>query len=108
NLKSGAIFEQTFRGNEKAESADVARAKANFLYRQGKQFIFMDQTTFEQYELNESAIGDSAKWLADGTEADILTFDGQPIGLQLPIKMEFAVIETEPGVRGNTVSNALK
>ncbi len=108
NLKSGAIYEKTFRGNEKAEAADMARAKVNFLYRQGNQFAFMDQATFEQYELPAEVVGDTAKWLTDGQELDVLLFDGQPIGVQLPIKLEFEVTETEPGVRGNTVSNVLK
>jgi len=108
NLKSGAIFEKTYRGNEKAEEADMARVKANFLYRQGETFSFMDQTNFEQYELTRAEIGDLERWLVDGQEVDLLLFEGKPIGVQMPIKLEFEVTETAPGVRGNTVSNVMK
>jgi len=112
NLISGATIEHTFAGAEKVEEADLKTQKAQFLYRDpsadGDKFNFMDPTTFEQFELPEHQISDAKKFLKDGEEVDILYFANEPINIQLPIKMVFAITYTEPGFKGNTATNVLK
>ncbi|MEI6040001.1 MAG: elongation factor P [Candidatus Berkelbacteria bacterium] len=108
NLLNGATVEHTFAGAEKLEEADLQTKKAQFLYREGNQFFFMDSESFEQFELNKTQIGESADFLKDGEEVDLLYFNGNPINIQLPIKMTFKITYTEPGFKGNTATNVLK
>jgi len=108
NLKNQAIFEFTFRGNEKAEEAEVERKKAIYLYKEEDGFIFMDNESFEQFSIPSEVIGEQAKWLKEGVEVTVINFQNQPIAISLPIKMDFKVIETEPGIKGNTVANIYK
>ncbi len=108
NLKSGALFEKTFRGNERAEEAEVSHGQASFLYRDQSGFTFMDLDNYDQFTLSETEVGDAAKWLNEGQEVSYLSFAGKPLSITLPIKMEFTVTYTEPGIKGNTVSNAMK
>jgi len=108
NLISGATVEHTFAGAEKVEEADISTKKAQFLYKDGNIFNFMDPTSFEQFELTKEQISDSSNFLKEGEEVDLLYYDGVPISLQLPIKMKFRVTYTEPGFKGNTATNVLK
>ena len=108
NLITGASIEHTFAGAEKVEEANLETKKAQFLYRDGNQFFFMDAVSFDQFELGNSQIGTLADFLKDGEEVDFLYFDGKPINIQLPIKMKFKITYTEPGFRGNTATNVLK
>lgn len=108
NLLNGATIEHTFAGAEKLEEADLQTKKAQFLYKDDTTFYFMDTTSFEQFELNKTQVADSASFLKDGEEVDIVYFDGLAINLQLPIKMTFKITYTEPGFKGNTATNVLK
>lgn len=108
NLKSGAIFEKTFRGNEKADEADVTKGMASYLYNNGTEYTFMDLNTYNQFALSKQELGDQTKWLKEGMELNYMAYESKPISISVPIKMEFEVISTEPGVKGNTVSNVLK
>ncbi len=108
NLLNGATVEHTFAGAEKVEEANLETKKAQFLYRDGNQFFFMDSISFEQFELPKAQIGHLADFLKDGEEVDLLYFDGTPINIQLPIKMKFKITYTEPGFKGNTATNVLK
>jgi len=108
NLITGATIEHTFAGAEKLEEANLENKKAQFLYRDGDQFFFMDPVTFEQFELNKNQVGSAISFLKDGEEIELMYFDGAPINIQLPIKMKFKVTYTEPGFKGNTATNVLK
>lgn len=108
NLLTGGSMEHTFAGAEKVEEASLETKKAQFLYKDETNFYFMDPITFEQFELNKNQVGDSTNFLKDGEEVELLYFDGDPINIQLPIKMNFRVTYTEPGFKGNTATNVLK
>ena len=108
NLLDGSTIEHTFAGAEKIEPAELETKKAQFLYGDGENYNFMDSKTFEQFSLFKKQIGESSKFLKDGSEVDLLYFDDKPINIQLPIKISFKVTYTEPGFKGNTASTVTK
>ena len=108
NLLSGAIIEQTFKDSDRIEEADLHRNPAQFLYKDGEAYHFMDPVSYDQFELTKEVIGTGADLLKDGANADILYFRDKPIGVQLPSKVDLAITYTEPAVAGNTVSNVMK
>lgn len=108
NLISGATIENTFKGNDKIEEADLHRTQAQFLYFEGQNPTFMDTSSFEQFSIPRDQIGDSAQFLKDGMHVDMLWYNGKPITATLPIKVELQVTYTEPGFKGNTASNTTK
>jgi len=101
-IKSGAIYDNTFKGNDKVEEAEISHAQAQFLYADDQKLHFMDQADFDQFELDRKIVGKQANFLKDGTEVDVLQFNGQPLNIQLPYKIELKVTYAEPAVRGNT------
>ncbi|MFA6082373.1 MAG: elongation factor P [Patescibacteria group bacterium] len=108
NLKTGATYERSFHGNDKLDQATLDEKQASFLYKEGNKYLFMDSSTYEQFELPDSVIADSIPFLAEGIEVKVMFFDGLPIALNLPIKMEFKVTHTEPGVKGDTAQGGTK
>lgn len=108
NLINGSILEKTFQGVEKAEEAETQTKKANFLYKDKDEAFFMDNESYEQFSLQVEEIGDSARFLKDGTDVDVLYFEGRPVSISLPIKMEFKVVSAPPGVKGNSAGNINK
>lgn len=108
NLINGNVLERTYQGAEKAEEAGTETKKANFMYKDKEEAYFMDNTSFEQFNLHVEDLGDSEKFLKDGTDVDVLYFEGKPVSISLPIKMEFKVLSAPPGVKGNSVGNVNK
>ena len=108
NLKSGSVIQRTFQGNEKIEPADVGYRKVQYLYGDGNSFTFMDLNSYDQFELDGDTIGDAAKYLMDGQEIDAMVFENHPIGIQLPATVDMKVVETIPGVKGDTASGGSK
>lgn len=108
NLINGNILEKTYQGVEKAEEADTDTKKANFMYKDKDEAYFMDNTSYEQFNLPLSDIGEPAKFLKDGTDVDVLYFEGRPVSVSLPIKMDFKVVSAPPGVKGNSAGNVNK
>jgi len=108
NLKTGAVMEKTFQGSDKVEDADISKTKAQFLYRDGEDFSFMDNTTYEQFSLPQKTIGNLSSYLVENTDVTILNFNGLPINIELPVKIELKVVEAPPGVRGNTADGGTK
>jgi len=108
NLVSGNMLEQTFQGVEKAEEADTETKKANFMYKDKDEANFMDNASYEQFSLSLETIGDSAMFLKEGTDVDVLYFESRPVSISLPIKMEFRVVSAPPGVKGNSAGNVNK
>jgi elongation factor P len=108
NLLNNNVLERTYQGAEKAEEAETETKKANFMYKDKEQAYFMDNKNFEQFDLPLSDLGDSAQFLKDGTDVDVLYFEGRPMSISLPIKMEFKVTSAPPGVKGNSAGNVNK
>ncbi len=108
NLLSGNALEKTFQGNDKAEEADISRKKANYLYKDKQDAFLMDNENFEQFSLPLDQIGNKQKFLKDGIDVDVLYFNGEPVSLDLPIKMKFKVVSAPPGVKGNSAGNVNK
>lgn len=108
NLINNNVLEKTFQGTEKAEEAETKSRKANFMYKDKDKANFMDSESYEQFTVELEDIGDSAKFLKEGTEVDVLYFENQAITIKLPIKMDFRVISAPPGIKGNSAGNVNK
>ncbi|HHW10108.1 MAG TPA: elongation factor P [Firmicutes bacterium] len=108
NIKTGAVREVTFRAGEKVNRAHIETKDMQYLYRSGDEFTFMDTESYEQLTLSAENLGDAPKWLKDNMTIGIQFYQGQAIGVDLPTFVELAVVQTEPGVRGDTVSGATK
>lgn len=108
NLRTGAILEKNFQGSDKIEEAEIGKSKARYLYREGKNYFFMDNVSFEQFSLPKSVLENLTNYLIDGTEVIILNYNNNPINIELPIKMEFRVTEAPPSLRGNTTDGGTK
>lgn len=101
-LKSGTIYDVTFKGNDSVEEADISRGKAQFLYREGDVLHFMKQDDYDQFTLGKGVVGKQAEYLTEGTAVDVMNFTGNPINIQMPVKVELKVVYAEPATRGNT------
>jgi elongation factor P len=108
NLLSGAVIERNIRSGEKLEPANVEEKNMQFLYREGDAFVFMDNTTYEQMNVNSDIIGDDWKFLKDNLECQVLIFNERPVGVTLPTFVIVKITECEPGVRGDTSGNVTK
>lgn len=108
NLKTGAIVARNFQGSEKIEPADVGYRKVQYLYNDGSAFTFMDLETYDQFPLPTDVVGDAAQYLVEGGDVDALLFEEHPIGIQLKATVDLKVIETSPGVKGDTATGGNK
>jgi len=108
NLDSGAVVEKTFRAGEKFPRVHTEVKDVQYLYDSGDEVVFMDTDTYEQFSLPRSSVEDALPYLEPSSSVQVLWVDGKPVGLQLPSAVELGVSETEPGVRGDTVSNVTK
>ncbi|MCL6449717.1 MAG: elongation factor P [Acetobacteraceae bacterium] len=108
NVRTGAVVERTFRAGEKVPRAHMERREMQYLYRSGDQLFFMDSQTFEQMPLNEDQIGDASSYLKEGATIAVLMYQGQVIGVDLPTAVDLEVVQTDPGVRGDTASGGTK
>lgn len=108
NLKTGQVMEQTFKSGEALELADVVNKRCQFLYKSGENYNFMENDNFEQFALDKETLGDAAKYLLDGVECYAMYIDNIPVSIQLPPKMNFKVISSPPGVKGDTATGGSK
>lgn len=108
NLRSGAITEKSFITGARIDEADVEKKKAQFLYRDGDNFHFMDPVSFEQFSLPFQIMGEQVKYLKDGLEVMLVVSGEEALGLELPMSLVYTIAETGPGEKGNTVSNVFK
>ena len=108
NLRTGAIVEDTYNTNLKVEKAHIDKMPMQYLYQDGNKYVFMNSQTYDQIEIPEEKLADEKKFLKEGMEITIDFYEGEIIGITLPEKIEFEVIETEPAVKGNTTNNAMK
>lgn len=108
NLINGNVQERTYQGSEKAEEAETETKKANFMYKDKDEAYFMDNESYEQFNLPVEEIGEASLFLKDGTDVDVLYFESKPVSISLPIKMDFKVVSAPPGVKGNSAGNVNK
>jgi len=108
NLIRSTVLDRTYKGGDALEAADVTEISAQFLYRQGDTFVFMDSSSFEQYELTSEQVGDAWKYLKDGMACSMMLFNNVPITMTPPNHVELKVEYCEPGARGNTATNVSK
>lgn len=107
NLYTGAIIEKTFRAGEKVEQAILETRKMQFLYKD-EHYNFMDSITYEQVAINEEHILEKKKFLMENMDVTIVFYKDEPISIELPLAIEAKVLKTEPGAKGDTVSNTYK
>jgi elongation factor P len=108
NIDSGAVVDRTFRAGEKFPRIHTEVKEAQYLYDSGDEVVFMETNTYEQFSLSRDSVSDSLPYLEPSSSVQMLWVDGRPAGVQLPGSVEVAVAATEPGVRGDTVSNVTK
>ncbi|MEI6453709.1 MAG: elongation factor P [Actinomycetes bacterium] len=108
NTRTGAVVERTFRADEKVEQAIVEKRDMQYLYADGADYVFMDESTYDQITVTAAALGDATNYLIPTSSANIHLYDGEVIGVDLPASVELLVTETEPGVQGDRVSGARK
>jgi len=108
NVDTGAVVDKTFRAGEKFARIFTETKNVQFLYDDGSEVHFMDEATYEQFSLPHSELQDVLPYMQPSTSVQILMVGGKPSGVQLPASVELAVTETEPGVKGDTVSNVMK
>ena len=107
-LGSGAVVDRTFRAGEKVARVHTEVKNVQFMYDDGSEAHFMDEETYDQFGLPHADIADALAYLAPSSTVQMLAVDGKPAGLQMPASVELQVTETEPAVRGDTVSNVTK
>jgi elongation factor P len=108
NLLSGVIIDYTFTGAEKVEEAEMSKSHAQYLYREGAEYQFMDNATYDQFFLSEDVLGSMTKYLVEGTEVSILNWNGRPINIEIPVKVTLTVTDAPPGLKGDTASGGDK
>ena len=108
NLKTGRTIEKTFRSGESLEGADVMDTEMQFLYQEGDFWHFMQPESFEQFTADKAAVADAAQWLKDGTVCIITLWNGVPLVVTAPPHIELKIIETDPGLRGDTATGGQK
>jgi elongation factor P len=108
NVRSGAVIERTYRGDERFEQAIIEKKEMHFLYRDGSEFVFMDTSSYEQLPVAPEALGDAASFMKETDDVSLQFYDGEIVGIELPAAVELTVAETEPGLQGDRVSGARK
>ena len=108
NVLNGRIQDNTFRSGEKVGRPDLETREMQFLYREGRDYILMDLSTYEQLHVAEDVIGVKGSYLKDGQLVQVQLYNGSPLDLELPVSIVLVVTDTEPGAKGDTVSNVTK
>lgn len=108
NLKTGQVLDRTFRSGEKFDEPDLEECDMQFLYASGDSYTFMDTTSYEQYTYEKDQLGGNTDLLKEETIVQILVYEGKPISVGLPTFMDLKVVETDPGIRGDTASGGTK
>ena len=108
NLRSGSVQEKTFRAGERVSRAHIERKTMQYLYASGDQHAFMDMNTYEQIELQSDQVEYELNFIKENMQVQLMMYEGEILGIDLPNNVELEVTETEPGVRGDTVSGGSK
>ena len=108
NVRTGATLDRTYRSGDKVDDVRLERRKMQFLYRSDDIYIFMDSETYDQMELAEDVVGDATRYLKENNIVDVLVAENNAINVELPIFVELAVTQTDPGLRGDTATGGSK
>lgn len=108
HLQTGATKEHSFQQSDTVEEADVDRIDTQYLYQDGQQYVFMQQTTYEQFSIDAQLVGGVTPYLLVGQPVELILFRGQPVVVEMPIKVDRVVIEAPPSVRGDTSKNVMQ
>lgn len=108
NLKTGATIEKAYINGAHVQDVNLEKRRGQYLYHDAEGFVFMDPTTYEQFTVSDDLVGNQGQFLKEGTEVDLKFFGTDAISIALPLKMKFKITDTEPGFKGNTVSNIYK
>jgi elongation factor P len=108
NVRTGAVLDRTYRADEKLEQAIIDKREMQYLYREGAQFVFMDNSTYDQIHIDGPALGDAVKYLKEGDTAVLQLYRDDVVGTDLPAAVELTVTQTEPGVQGDRSSAGRK
>jgi elongation factor P len=108
NVRTGAVIDRTYRADEKLGLALIDKREMQFLYREGDDYVFMDNETYDQLHVSPAALGDSVNYLKEGDSAILPMYNGEIVGVDLPAAVVLEVTETEPGIQGDRVSGARK
>jgi elongation factor P len=108
SLLDGKVLEKTFKGNEQLDTADVTNANVQYLYTDGSTFYFMDETTFDQFEISADIVGDAAGYLKEGDKVQVQLFNGIVINVEMAKNVPLLVTYAENVVKGDTTSNVMK
>lgn len=108
NLKSGKTWERTFKSGDSVEAADIMDVDLQYLYNDGEFWHFMDQQSFEQQAADATAVGEAAKWLKEEDVCTVTLWNGSPLAVSAPNFVELEIIETDPGLKGDTANGGSK
>ena len=108
NMETGAVLSKTFRSGEKVGKPDIVERHMQFLYAQGEDLVMMDLETYEQYTISAASMSDKLKFMKEDMEIDVLYYNNRPITVELPIFVELAIKQTDPGLKGDTASGGSK
>jgi len=108
NVQTGNVMERTFRAGETVPQANLEKRTMQHTYKDADQFVFMDMETFEENRLNEEQIGDRVKYISEGMEVNVVTWNDQVLEVELPNSVVLEVVETDPGVKGDTATGGTK
>ena len=108
NVRTGAVIDRTFRADEKVTLATIDKREMQFLYREGPDYVFMDNESYDQLHVPSDSIGDAVNFLKEGDSAVLPMYKDEIVGVELPAAVELVVTDTEPGMQGDRVSGARK
>ena len=108
DLDSGNSFDRRFRSDEQVEKVSLDFRKMEFLYAEGNQYHFMDAENYEQITIEEDWLGDAPQFMLPNTQVEISMYNDRPVGIELPTSVELTVTETEPSIKGSTVTQSKK
>jgi len=108
NLRTGATVDKTFNAGEKMPKARIEHRETQYLYNDGEEYNFMDMESYEQFSMNKEQLGDSMKFLKENMTITIMSYQERSIGVELPNVVELSVVDTAPGIKGDTASGGSK
>lgn len=108
NVRTGAVVERTLNAGIDIPQAVVDKREMQYLYHDGTHYVFMDNSTYDQMSIEEEELGDITRWLKEGQSAIVALYEGRPVSVELPAAVELVIEHTDPGVKGDRVSGALK
>ena len=108
NVRTGAIFDRTVQAGDKWPRVRLDHRTVQYLYREDDNFYVMDQESYDQFALTREQLGDAVNYLKDGMTLELLSYEGEPVDVELPITVELRIEQTEPGFRGDTATGGTK